>query len=85
MPRVIASFPLPIGGRHVILVEAGDPEFPEGLIDIPVGPLGPDADIRVIDRQIRDDDEACRRGVEYMLHCTALGRPAADALAERAA
>jgi len=74
--RTILSYPLPTGGRSLLLVNVPDGEHPFALLDVPVdGPLPPDGDCRVVD-ELDDDLDALGAAVEHMQRSKALGRPA---------
>jgi hypothetical protein len=82
--RAVLTYPLPTGGRSLVLVHIPDSEHPFALLDVPVdGPLPADGDCRIVDAELDEelDEEldALGAGVEYMRRSVALGCPAAAA------
>ncbi len=78
MIRTLMTYPLPTGGRSLILVrKSADAEHPYVLLDAPAeGPLDRDADIRVVEADLDSDSDALGLAVEHWALSERLGYPA---------
>ena len=75
--RSICSYPLPTGGRSVVLVDVAAGEHPFALLDIPAeGPLPPPVAACCVVARLDDDRAATRIAVDHMLRSERLGYPA---------
>lgn len=75
--RTLMTYPLPTGGRALVLVEVDDGEFPFTLIEVPAeGPLHPEADCRVVDHCLATEAQAYDVAVTHMVSSERLGAPA---------
>ena len=75
--RTLITYPLPSGGRALVLVYVQDVEYPFMLLDVPAdGPLDADADCRVIDDRLTSESGAYDVAVTHMIRSQRLARPA---------
>ena len=75
--RTLITYPLPTGGRALVLVYVQDGEYPLMLLDVPAaGPLDAEADCRVIDHELTSESDAYDVAVRHMVRSERLGRPA---------
>ena len=75
--RTLITYPLPTGGRALVLVYVQDVEYPFMLLDVPAeGPLDADADCRVIDHRLPTESDAYGVAVAHMVRSQRLGTPA---------
>ena len=75
--RTLITYPLPTGGRALVLVYVRDADHALILLDVPAdGPLDADADCRIVDDELSSEGQAWQVAVDHMLRSEDLGHPA---------
>jgi hypothetical protein len=75
--RTLITYPLPTGGRALVLLRLADDDYPFMLLDVPAeGPLNADADCRILDHRLRSAGDAWAAALAHMIRSEELGQPA---------
>ena len=75
--RVLATYALPCGGRHLVLLWIPGPKDTYLVLDLPTEPeTEEDCDVYLVGHGWHDEPDACSAGFDYMLRSEELGRPA---------